>query len=115
MSDRNKDLITALLQEYDIKTVDNIQGFFMDLIDGTIQNMPGSELNNHLSYETYERTDNTNSRNGKKSKSISRKYGEMEIDLTQDRDGSLNSRLSRNVRSTYQVSRTKSFLCVRRA
>ena len=43
-------------------------------------------MDNHLGYEPYERTENTNSRNGKKPKSIRSSYGEMEIAVPQDRE-----------------------------
>ena len=40
-----------------------------------------AELNNHLGYEPYERTENSNSRNGNKSKKLRRKYGEIEVNI----------------------------------
>lgn len=50
-------------------------------------------MDQHLGYEPYERTDNTNSRNGKKSKSIRSKYGEMEIDVPQDRESTFDPKI----------------------
>lgn len=44
-----------------------------------------AEMDNHLGYAPYERTENPNARNGKKGKSIRSKYGEMDIDAPQDR------------------------------
>lgn len=51
------------------------------------------EMDEHLGYEPYERTDNTNSRNGKKSKTIRSKYGEMDIDVPQDRESSFEPKI----------------------
>lgn len=45
-------------------------------------------MDNHLGYEPYERTSNSNARNGKKAKSIRSKYGEMSIRVPQDRESS---------------------------
>ena len=45
-------------------------------------------MDNHLGYEPYERTSNSNARNGKKPKSIRSKYGEMNIQVPQDRESS---------------------------
>jgi transposase-like protein len=51
------------------------------------------EMDNHLGYAPYERTDNTNSRNGKKSKTIRSKYGEMDIEVPQDRESSFEPKI----------------------
>ena len=51
------------------------------------------ELDNHLGYEPYERNESFNSRNGKKSKMVRRKYGQLEIDVPQDRDGSFEPQI----------------------
>ena len=81
MSEGKKNIIAALIQEYDIKSAQDIQDALKDLLGGTIQSMLEAEMDQHLGYEPYERTDNTNSRNGKKQKLIRSSYGEMEIDV----------------------------------
>lgn len=86
MTEGKRNIIASLLQEYDINSADDIQEALKDLLGGTIQNMLESELDNHLGYEPYERSENTNSRNGKKPKSIRSSYGEMEISVPQDRE-----------------------------
>lgn len=78
MTESKRNIITSLLQEYDIKSAEDIQKALKDLLGGTIQNMLETELDNHLGYEPCERTDNFNSRNGRKSKSIRSSYGEMD-------------------------------------
>ena len=81
MSEGKKNIIAALLQEYDIKSAEDIQDALKDLLGGTIQSMLESEMDEHLGYAPYERSENSNSRNGKKSKTIRSKYGEMKIDV----------------------------------
>lgn len=95
MSEDKKNIIASLLQEYDIKSADDIQEALKDLLGGTIQSMLEAEMDDHLGYAPYERADNTNARNGKKSKSIRSKYGEMDIDVPQDRESSFEPKVVR--------------------
>ena len=46
-----------------------------------------SFLFNYRNYESYERSDNTDYRNGSKPKKPKSTYGEIPIDVPQDRDG----------------------------
>ena len=43
-----------------------------------------AEMDEHLGYENYERSDNDNYRNGTKKKRVRGNYGEFEIDVPQD-------------------------------
>lgn len=62
MSEGKKNIIAALLQEYDIKSAEDIQDALKDLLGGTIHSMMKAEMDQHLGYEPYECTDNINSR-----------------------------------------------------
>jgi transposase-like protein len=93
MSEGKKNIIAALLQEYDIQSAEDIQDALKDLLGGTIQNMLETEMDHHLGYEPYERTENTNSRNGKKTKSLRSKYGQMEINVPQDRESTFEPQI----------------------
>jgi transposase-like protein len=93
MSEGKKNIIAALLDEYDIQSAEDIQDALKDLLGGTIQSMLESEMDNHLGYEPYERSEGTNARNGKKSKMIRSKYGEMGIDVPQDRESSFEPKI----------------------
>lgn len=88
MSEGKKNIIEALLQEYDIKSTEDIQDALKDLLGGTIQSMMEAEMDHHLGYEPYERSDNSNARNGRKSKNIRSSYGEFTINVPQDRESS---------------------------
>lgn len=50
-------------------------------------------MTEHLGYNPYERSENINSRNGKKSKTIKSKYGESLIDVPQDRKGTFEPKI----------------------
>ena len=95
MSEAKKNIIAGLIQEYDIKTAEDIQDALKDLLGSTIQAILEAEMDEHLGYEPYERSENSNSRNGKKSKTIRSKYGEMEIDVPKDRESSFEPKIVR--------------------
>lgn len=52
-----------------------------------------AELDNRLGYEPYERNESSNARNVNKSKLVRSKYGQLEIDVPQDRDRSFEPQL----------------------
>jgi len=93
MSEGKKNIIAGLLQDYDIKSAEDIQDALKDLLGETIQSMLEAEMDDHLGYAPYERAANTNSRNGTKSKTIRSKYGESEINVPQDRESSFEPKI----------------------
>ena len=93
MSEGKRNIITGLLQEYDIRTATDIEDALKDLMNGTIQEMLEAEMDEHLGYSSYERSDNTDYRNGKKTKKIRGNFGETEIEVPQDRDGSFEPKV----------------------
>ena len=88
MTEGKRNIIQGLLQEYDIETADDIQDALKDLLSGTLKEMMETEMDDHLGYEKYERSDEKNYRNGTKSKRVRSKYGEFEVDVPQDRNSS---------------------------
>ena len=86
MSEGKKNIIAGLIQEYDIQSAADIQEALKDLLGGTIQEMMEAEMDEHLGYEPYERSDNPNARNGKKIKTLRSSYGAVEVDVPQDRE-----------------------------
>ncbi|CAG9714667.1 IS256 family transposase [Clostridium neonatale] len=93
LNERKKNIIAQLIQEYDIHTAEDIQDALKDLLGGTIESMLTAELDNHLVYDPYERTDSANARNGKKQKTLRSKYGEIPIEVPQDREGSFEPQI----------------------
>lgn len=93
LTEGKQNIIAALLEEYDIQSADDIQEALKDLLGGTIQSMMEAEMDNHLEYEPYERTNNSNARNGRKTKPVRSKYGEMEIQVPQDRYSSFDPKV----------------------
>ena len=48
MTDGKRRIIQQLLQEYDIETAEDIQDALKDLLGGTIKEMMGAEMDDHL-------------------------------------------------------------------
>ncbi|WP_040210388.1 IS256 family transposase [Clostridium polynesiense] len=95
ISEGKQNIIAKLLQEYDIQSAEDIQDALKDMLGGTIQKMLEAEMDEHLGYEPYERTDSINARNGRKAKTIRSKYGETVIDVPQDRKSSFEPKVVR--------------------
>ena len=93
MSEGKKNIIAELIEEYDIRTAKDIEDALRDLMGGTIQEMLEAELDEHLGYSSYERSDNSNYHNGRKTKKIRGNLGETEIEVPQDRDGTFEPKV----------------------
>ena len=93
LNENKRNIIAALIDEYDIETADDIQEALKDLLGGTIKSMMESEMDTHLGYESYERSDNDNYRNGTKKKNVRSNYGEFQIDVPQDRQSSFEPKV----------------------
>ena len=87
LNENKKNIIASLIEEYDIQTAADVQEALKDLLGGTIQEMMEAELDNHLGYKSYERSDNPDYRNGTKSKTLRSTVGEISIAVPKDRDG----------------------------
>ena len=85
MTAGKRQLIRELLQEYEIKSAQDIQEALKDLLGGTIKEMMEAEMDDHLGYEKSERSDSDDYRNGYKTKRVNSSYGAMEIEVPQDR------------------------------
>ena len=93
LTEGKRNIIQGLLQEYDIETAEDIQDALKDLLSGTIQEMLEAEMDEHLGYEKYERSEEPNYRNGTKSKRVRSKYGEFEVDVPQDRESTFEPKI----------------------
>lgn len=93
MTPEKRNLIASLIEMYDIQSAEDIQEALKDLLGGTIKEMMEAEMDEHLGYEAYERSDNSNSRNGYKQKQIRSKYGETTLDVPQDRESSFEPKV----------------------
>ncbi len=93
LSEGKRNIIASLIEEYDIQSAEDIQDALKDLLGGTIESMLRTELDTHLVYEPYERSNSLNDRNGSKYKKLISKYGQFKIDVPQDPEGSFEPKL----------------------
>jgi transposase-like protein len=93
MTEGKANIIAALMQEYDVKTAEDVQDALKDLLGGALEGMLKEEMSEHLGYEEYERTGSGNARNGVKPKTVRSKYGEIDIAVPQDRDSSFEPKV----------------------
>lgn len=89
-SETKQNIIAGLIQEYDIKSAKDIELALKDLLGDTLEKMLESELTEHLGHDKYERNSGANFRNGHRSKKVVSSYGEMEINVPQDRESSFD-------------------------
>ena len=85
MTEGKRKIIQGLLEEYNIESAGDIQEALKDLLCSTIKEMMEAEMEDHLGYEKSQRSDNEDARNGYKTKKIITSYGDMEIEVPQDR------------------------------
>ncbi|MDD6539262.1 MAG: IS256 family transposase [Firmicutes bacterium] len=97
LNENKKNIIAALIDEYDIETADDIQEALKDLLGGTIKSMMEAEMDEHLGYGSYERSETRepgdNYRNGTKKKNIRSSYGEFQVDVPQDRNSTFEPQI----------------------
>ena len=93
LNENKKNIIAALIDEYDIETAEDIQEALKDLLGGTLKSMMEAEMNEHLGYESYERSNNPNYRNGTKTKTVRGNFGEIELAVPQDRDSTFEPKV----------------------
>lgn len=84
--------IRKLISDYGIETLSDIKDAIKDLLGETIKEMMELEMDEHIGSSKNERNVNRdNYRNGYKSKKVISEYGDIEIDVPQDRNSTYNS------------------------
>jgi transposase-like protein len=93
MSEGKQNIIRYLLENYEIQNVEDIQDALKDLLGGTIQNLLEAELDEQLEEKAAEDPEYHNSRNGYKSKTLHSSYGEIPIQVPQDRNSDFDPKV----------------------
>lgn len=89
---KKEDLLNDdLLKQF--KTAGELNSFLQQLQKRAIEKMLEGELDAHLGYGKHQNSDNSNSRNGYSTKTIKNTYGEAEIKVPRDREGSFEPAL----------------------
>ena len=84
---RENKLIKELINQYGVKTTDDIKDMLKDLLGETIQTMLETEIEEDLGYSKYdyEEKKTENSRNGYTPKTVRSEYGKIDLNIPRDR------------------------------
>lgn len=86
--------LKKLIQESDVETTEDLQGFLRDLTKDVIETLYQGELTAHLGYEKHEQnTDTDNSRNGYGNKTVKSNSGEIDLNPPRDRKGTFDPKI----------------------
>ena len=90
----NAAAIAHIFENYEIKSVLDIQEALKDMFGGAMEQMLAGELDAHLGYDRHgNATQTTNRRNGASSKTVRSQLGEIDIDVPRDREASFEPQL----------------------
>lgn len=77
-----------LIEEYQPETVQDLQEALKDLLGDKMEQMLKAELDEHLDYEYGEKPLSLNTRNGSSKKTVKSSYGNIDLNIPRDREGS---------------------------
>lgn len=85
----DNEVFKTLIENYNIKSTDDIKDMLKDLLGGTIQTMLEAEIEDNLGYSkhNYKEKVASNSRNGHSNKTVRSEYGNIDLDIPRDRNG----------------------------
>ena len=89
----NKEELRRQIREGKEISLDGILEEFKSLLRESLQTASEEELTSHLGYEKHHESQNTNYRNGHNKKSLKTKYGEVELAIPRDREGTFEPKL----------------------
>jgi len=89
----NKEELRRQIKEGKEISLDGILDDFKALLRETIQTATEVELDEHLGYEKHQKSENSNYRNGTNKKTLKSKYGDVDVAIPRDRDGSFEPQL----------------------
>lgn len=89
----NKEELRRQIREGKEVSIDGILDEFKGLLKEALQTATEEELTSHLGYEKHQESDNPNYRNGHNKKTLKSKYGEVDVSMPRDRDGTFEPKL----------------------
>lgn len=84
---RRERMADMLMEEFEINSVKDIEEALKELLGGTIEKMLKEEITEHLDYEYNQTPTGTNTRNGHSKKQLKSSYGNIDIEVPRDREG----------------------------
>lgn len=89
----NKEELRRQIKEGKEVSLDGILDEFKGLLKEALQTATQEELTSHLGYEKHQESENPNYRNGHNKKTLKSKYGEIDVSMPRDRDGTFEPKL----------------------
>ena len=89
----NKEELRRKIREGEEVSIDGILDEFKGLLREALQTATEEELTSHLGYNKHQESDNSNYRNGHNKKTLKSKYGDVDVSMPRDRDGSFEPQL----------------------
>jgi putative transposase len=89
----NKEELKRQIQEGKEISLDGILEEFKNLLRESIQTASEVEMTSHLGYDKHQESSNPNYRNGTNKKTLKSKYGEVDVAIPRDRDGTFEPQL----------------------
>lgn len=89
----NKEELRRQIREGKDISLDGILEEFKSLLRESLQTASEEELTSHLGYEKHQESENTNYRNGHSKKSLKTKYGQIDVAIPRDREGTFEPKL----------------------
>jgi len=93
MSILNKKELRKQIREGKGINIEDILDEFKGMLKEVYQTASEVELTNHLGYDKHNKSDNSNYRNGHNKKTLKSKYGEIDVSIPRDREGSFEPQL----------------------
>ncbi|GIN95888.1 IS256 family transposase [Siminovitchia terrae] len=93
--EKSVELANQILENYQSKTVEDMQNALKDLFGPMFEAMLKGEMDNHLGYESNDKNEKEtdNRRNGYGKKTLKTSAGEVDVKVPRDRDGSFDPQL----------------------
>ena len=89
----NKEELRKQIREGKEISLDGILEEFKSLLRESLQTASEEELTSHLGYEKHQESENPNYRNGHNKKSLKTKYGQIDVAIPRDREGTFEPKL----------------------
>lgn len=89
----NKEELRKQIREGKEISLDGILEEFKSILRESLQTASEEELTSHLGYEKHQESENTNYRNGHSKKSLKTKYGQIDVAIPRDREGTFEPKL----------------------
>ena len=84
---RRSKIAKMLIEEYQPQSAQDIQEALKDLLGDTMEELLKAELDEHLDYEYGEKPLSLNTRNGSSKKTVRSSYGNIDLNIPRDREG----------------------------